>query len=107
LSALPRGCAPLRREPYLAERLDAQLEDQTRIFLAQRRQNRLEVTTRTLHLSPIFKWYRADFIAQAKSLPAFVGPYFNEADAIVLADPKLRVAFTEYDWSLNDGPKAN
>jgi Protein of unknown function, DUF547 len=101
-----KGCPPLRREPYLAARLDAQLDDQGRTFLAQRDKNRFEARTRTLHLSLIFKWYRDDFIAQTNSLQAFVSRYFSEADSTALAEPKLRIVFTKYDWSLNDASKS-
>lgn len=99
-----KGCPPLRTEPFVAERLDVQLDDQTRQFLGQRDKNRLDVTTRTLHLSPIFKWYRGDFETAGDDLPRFLRPYFNEAEARVLNDPKLRIRFTNYDWSLNDAP---
>jgi Protein of unknown function, DUF547 len=101
-----RGCPPLRTEPYLAARLDGQLDGQARTFLKQRNKNRLDAPTRTLYLSPIFDWYGDDFIAHAKTLPAFVLPYFSKADAALLADPKLRVVFTKYDWSLNEERKS-
>jgi hypothetical protein len=100
-----KGCPPLRREPFLADRLDEQLDDQARTFLAQRDKNRLDAATRTLHLSPIFKWYGSDFTSQSNSLPASLARYFNEADSKTLADPRLRIVFTKYDWSLNDVAK--
>lgn len=101
-----KGCPPLRTEPFIAERLDAQLDDQTRRFLAQRDKNRLDVATRTLHLSPIFKWYRGDFEIDGDGLQQFLRPYFSEAEVPVLDDPKLRIRFTDYDWSLNEAPPA-
>lgn len=101
-----QGCPPLRREPFLAPRLEEQLDDQTRQFLAQRDKNRLDVATRTLHLSPIFKWYREDFETDGDELPQFLRPYFDEPKARVLDDPKLRIRFTDYDWSLNEAPAA-
>ncbi|MGH7819703.1 MAG: DUF547 domain-containing protein, partial [Candidatus Binatia bacterium] len=49
------GCPPLRAEPYVGERLDAQLDDQGRRFLAERAKNRFDAAEGVLHLSPIFK----------------------------------------------------
>lgn len=99
-----KGCPPLRTEPFVADRLDAQLDEQTRQFLRQGDKNRLDVATRTLHLSPIFKWYREDFETDGDDLPKFLRPYFDEAEARVLDDPRLRIRFTSYDWSLNEAP---
>ncbi|MCI0351582.1 MAG: DUF547 domain-containing protein, partial [Acidobacteriales bacterium] len=56
-----RSCPPLRTEPYVAERLSAQLDDQGRTFLRQREKNRVDAANRTLYLSPIFKWFEEDF----------------------------------------------
>jgi hypothetical protein len=96
------GCPPLRGEPYVGARLNAQLDDQTRVFLAETSKNRFDEATGTLHLSPIFKWYDDDFIKPAGSLAAYVKPFLPEAQRAALADPaQVKVMFTDYDWSLN------
>lgn len=97
-----KGCPPLRREPYVAERLDDQLDDQVRTFLGQESKNRLDAEMRVLHLSPIFDWYREDFVGPGKGLADYVRRYFKTGDSRILDDPKLKIAFTEYDWTLND-----
>mgnify|MGYP001611975455 CR=1 FL=1 len=97
------GCPPLRSEPYVGVRLNEQLDDQTRRFLASSEKNRFDVATSTLHLSPIFKWYEQDFIAPAGSLAAYVKPFLPEAQRDALADPaKVKMRYTDYDWALND-----
>lgn len=96
-----RGCPPLRREPYAGARLEAQLNDQGRTFLAQTEKSRYDETSRTLHLSPVFKWSRDEFLADAGSVQAFVRRYWNPAEAAKLDQPKLRIRYTDYDWSLN------
>ncbi|MGH7856506.1 MAG: DUF547 domain-containing protein, partial [Candidatus Binatia bacterium] len=53
-----RGCPALRREPYVGDRLDAQLDDQGRRFLSEPGKNRFDPAEGVLHLSPIFKWFR-------------------------------------------------
>src|SRR3989338_3814048 len=51
------GCPKLRGEPYIAERLEEQLDDQVRTFLLDPEKARYETGSDTLHLSPIFKWF--------------------------------------------------
>lgn len=97
-----KGCPPLRTEPYVAARLEEQLDDQARTFLEQRAKNRYDAASRTLYLSPIFKWYRDDFTAGRRSLVEFVQPYLKGG---LPAESDLRIKFTDYDWSLNAAPK--
>lgn len=96
-----RSCPPLRAEPYVADRLDAQLTDQARRFFAQPAKNRVDAAAGTLWLSPIFRWFAADFTKDGRTLEQFVTPFFDEADAKRIREGGLRVKFTEYDWSLN------
>jgi len=81
------GCPPLRPEAYVAEKLDSQLGDQARVFLADKGKNRRDGDT--LYLSPIFDWYGKDF---SGGPAAWVKPWLGAGD---------RVKFTDYDWSLN------
>jgi len=100
------GCPPLRSEPFVGARLNEQLDDQTRQFLAKSEKNHFDAGTNTLHLSPIFKWYDEDFIKSAGSLAAYVKPFLPAAQRDALADPaKVKVRFTDYDWALNEQPK--
>jgi hypothetical protein len=96
-----KGCPPLRDEPFVADRLDEQLQDQGRRFLSDSNKNRLEPSTHTLWLSPIFQWFADDFTTGGGSVVAFVKPMLPDAIRKQMAvEPKVR--FTEYDWSLND-----
>lgn len=97
-----KGCPPLRAESYTAARLDAQLNEQGRIFLAQAQKNRVEADRRVVHLSPIFKWFSEDFELPAGSVLKFVTPFFDEASRRALAGGKFSVRYTDYDWSLNE-----
>ena len=97
------SCPPLRSEAYEGSRLDEQLEDQTRTFLRERQTiNRLSLGYDTIHLSPIFDWYREDFGKSDAAILKFVAPYFEGAGArAAFAASRLRIEFTDYDWSLN------
>lgn len=96
------GCPPLRGEPYVAAKLDAQLDDQGRIFLSTTRKNRVDSAAKIIYLSPIFKWYAEDFDKKAGGVQDSVRPYFPEAAAKSLAADRYKVRYTDYDWSLNE-----
>lgn len=101
------GCPPLRSEAYVGEHLDAQLEEQTRRFLSNTEQNRLEGDT--LNVSSIFKWYRGDFEKDWLGYNRLEDFLYHYADALALPDRaaqrlkagKLDIEFLDYDWRLN------
>ena len=95
-----RSCPPLRREAYTGERLEAQLDDQARIFIAQSPdKNRVDVERATVHLSPIFSWFKDDF---GPDLGRFLARYFPDGPARrLLESGKFKMVETPYDWSLN------
>src|ERR1051326_887668 len=73
------GCPPLRSEAYVAEQLDAQLDDQGRKFLGTAAKNSVDARARTLYLSPIFKWFSEDFEKKSGTVQKFVAPFFPDA----------------------------
>ena len=100
------GCPMLREEAYLAERLDAQLEDQVRRFLSDRSRNR--VSGGVLEISRIFDWYGDDFAA-AGGVQAWLATRAGwlsgiEAERAALRAGRLKIAYLPYDWALNDAP---
>jgi hypothetical protein len=100
------GCPALRTEAYTGTRLDAQLADATRRFLADRTRNRL--AGGKLEVSNIFKWYGEDF-ERAGGLRAFLA---GQSDALGLTDAQhrslqdgsLEIVFLDYDSRLNAAP---
>jgi hypothetical protein len=95
------GCPPLRAEAFDAEKLDAQLDDQGRVFLGTASKNRVNAKNGTLHLSPIFKWFADDFTGKAGTVEKYIAPYFNEADKAVILSGSLEIEYTDYSWALN------
>lgn len=93
-----KGCPPLRSEAYDGARLDAQLEDQARLFLSQKAKNDARREGKTASLSLIFKWYMADFGGSKKSVLNFVKKWLPVEDG-------WTVEWTEYDWALNEDKK--
>ena len=55
------GCPMLRNEAFIADKLEAQLEDGMRRFLSDRTRNRYNPQTKKLEISKIFDWYGKDF----------------------------------------------
>lgn len=98
-----RSCPWLRSEAYVGARLEAQLEEETRRFLTERPEaNRVDLATRTLHLSPIFVWFKEDFGDSDAAVGRFVARYLPPGPARELArGGALRLVTTPYDWSLN------
>jgi hypothetical protein len=108
------GCPMLREEAYVGSRLDAQLEDQTRRFLADRSRNRYSTERAALEVSPIFDWYRQDFesgYGGVRSREQFFARYAalladRPEQRAAIASGKVPLRFLEYDWRLNDVPRA-
>jgi hypothetical protein len=104
------GCPMLRREPFEAGGLDAQLEDAMRRFLSDRSRNRYNPQARRLEVSRIFDWYAGDFerghrgFTSVKATLARYAGLLADApqDRAAIRDGKVDVAFLEYDWALND-----
>jgi hypothetical protein len=102
------GCPMLRAEAYVAERLDMQLEDAARKFLADRTRNRLDAASGALEISKIFDWYREDFEKGASaSLGRFLARYADQladgaAARTLVRDARAPIRFLNYDWKLND-----
>jgi hypothetical protein len=100
------GCPALRPEAYVAARLEAQLDDQTRRFLRDRTRNRSDAAEATLHVSPIFDWYGEDFERAAGSLEAWLATYAAELADVAEARARIGrgavgIDWTDYDWRLN------
>lgn len=87
------SCPPLRREAYTGAKLDSQLDDQARVFLAQSGKNRIEGDT--VYLSKIFDWYGGDFGRNDEALLNALNPWIEGETA------GKDIDYTDYDWSLN------
>lgn len=87
-----KGCPPLRSEAYVGERLDEQLDDQSRTYLRSPLGLQLDRAKGEARISAIFKWYGGDF----PSVPAFVSKHSGQnLDG-------LKIRYLDYDWALNE-----
>ena len=103
------GCPALRNEAYRADTLEKQLEEATRLFLADRSRNRPGSGT-TLEISSIFKWYKEDFESgwrNTATLDEFLARYGTSLGLDAEQTEQLRngaydIRYLDYDWGLND-----
>ncbi len=92
------SCPVLPRTPFSADKLDEELERETRAFFARPENLRIEPGQRTVYFNEILKFYTEDFTpAHAPSLIAYAQRY--TASVIPL---DYQVAFTPYDWTVAD-----
>jgi hypothetical protein len=116
------GCPMLREEAYVADRLDAQLEEQTKRFLSDRSRNRYNEQSGQLEVSKIFDWFKEDWQSGFKGIAAGGQPISSREQFFAryakfladkpdgqakVAEQKAGIAFLEYDWGLNVAPRTN
>jgi hypothetical protein len=108
------GSPPLRNEPYMASRIEEQLEDQTKRFLSDPTKFRIDRKTSTVYLSSLFNWNGPEFVKTyrpAKLFPNkgdvessvlnFIGKYLPRADREYLQKGEYSIKYVDFDWSLN------
>ena len=104
------GCPMLRSDAFVAERLEAQLEDAMRRFMSDRSRNRFDPATGKLEVSRIFDWYGKDFEKGHKGFTSVKATFARYADQLaatpgeraLVREQKAEVTFLDYDWGLND-----
>ncbi|HTM58183.1 MAG TPA: TSUP family transporter [Candidatus Udaeobacter sp.] len=89
-----RSCPPLFERAWRGRDLDRTLERKWIAFLGDPARNRIEDSSRTLRLSPIFKWYAEDFAPLG-------GPAEIMARALGRNVRGWKVEWLDYDWGLN------
>lgn len=107
------SCPPLRNEPYLAEKLDQQLDDQVNDFIANNQGLKIDRQNNKVYLSSIFKWYGKDWIdsygienkfsgsKKEKAVLNFLSNYLSLEQRQYLEKGQYKVSYLNYDWSLN------
>lgn len=88
------SCPALRNEAYTAEKLDAQLTDQAKRFLADTTKNKIGIASSKL--SKLFSWFSGDFTKKT-TLIDFINQYTE-----VKMKSGAKLDYLEYDWALNE-----
>jgi hypothetical protein len=87
------SCPKLLNTAYLPQKLDQQLDAQTRFFLNTSGKNQL--STNLVKISKLFDWYGEDFTSQG-TLIEFLNKYSKQE-----ISAGAKVEFLEYDWTIN------
>jgi Protein of unknown function, DUF547 len=108
------GCPKLKTEPYTGEKLNAQLDEQTRVFLAIPDNFRIDRDSKRVYVSSILKWFGEDFEksygkkanfanlnGKETAFINFISQYLSPAEREYLTQGGYRVSYLDYDWSLN------
>jgi hypothetical protein len=119
--ALSSACVsspPLRNEPYSGRRLDEQLDDQTRKFLAGPLALRIDREKGKVYLSALFQLssYGKEFAEKfaidrkfkdhppaTRAVLNFISNYVSKQDVSFLEVGNYNIEFMTYDWTINDG----
>ena len=95
---------PLRPEAYEAERIDWQLDEQTRVFLMDRTRNSFDTIMKRAKLSPVFSQYSRDFGRNTTAVLEYIGLFLPRdlSETIFSETRSWKVEYEEYNWELND-----
>ena len=95
------SCPALRPEAYQPWRIEDQLHDSTLRFLSDSSRNFIK--NGVLFVSPIFKWYKADFQKMSGSVLEWLKSYSFALDTKfdLVNRSNIAIEYTDYDWSLN------
>ncbi|MFT7371656.1 MAG: hypothetical protein ACI9T9_000332 [Oleiphilaceae bacterium] len=94
LNCASMSCPNLRLEPYKADILDFQLEDQVKVFMSQEGKGMLMVGDGKVKLSKIFEWFGDDF-EPLGGVSDFIQAYLPSSDK-----PWEITGYLNYDWDV-------
>ena len=98
-----RSCPRLLAEAYTAEKLDAQLTLNTKVFFANPGNFRHDPARRTFQLSSILDWFGEDFGSDQTAQLRTLAPYLpSRAASNAAMANSVSVSYLDYDWGLND-----
>ena len=99
------GCPSLQKTAFVADNLDAQLDQAAKAFLSDNSRNTFDKKSATLELSSILKWYKDDFEKSKKLGPMknFLSIYFpfTPEEKKIFESGKVDIKYLDYDWNLN------
>jgi hypothetical protein len=115
------SCPRLRNEPYTGAKLDEQLDDQAKEFMANPATFRIDRPAGKVYVSRIFgAWFGGDFVKAYGPKEGFAGhseaekaylnfcaKYVSTEDAQYLKDGTYAIETLDYDWSLNEQKQAS
>ncbi|HEX2061140.1 MAG TPA: DUF547 domain-containing protein [Thermoanaerobaculia bacterium] len=103
INCAAKSCPPIRPEAFTGARVDAQLDDQARKFLATGVRFERDGDELTIHTTKIMDWFGDDFDNWAGGRAAFIRRYVTPDKQRLIAQAKeIDIEYDDYDWALND-----
>lgn len=112
LNCASQSCPDLPGQPFVPEKLETQLDYETKKFINDKEHLVYDKENNILYLSSIFKWYKADFVdhliahhpAVQPTLVNYVLLYLETPlkNQILANESTLQIDFLPYDWKLNN-----
>ena len=90
------GCPPITNFAYLPEKLDEQLDKQTKLAINNSQFIKINEKSKKVEVSQIFEWYNEDFVTKKSTLIDFLNKYLAKP-----IDKNYKISYYNYDWSLN------
>ena len=103
------GCPNLKDRAYTAEKVEAQLELESKKFVRNANKVKVDHANKVLYLSKIFDWFTDDFKSYTgapayddhEGAAVFVARYSSATTSNALLKAEYDVKWLDYDWSLN------
>ncbi|GFO19278.1 glutaredoxin-1 isoform x4 [Plakobranchus ocellatus] len=102
-----KSCPPIKT--YSAENIYNELKLAASSFLENDDGCQVDLNSKAVKLSSIFKWYKIDFGSNNKELLEFVANHMGNGQNLtnlkeLLKTEKYKLTFLPYDWSTNSNP---
>lgn len=95
-----KSCPPLLDRAYIPGQVEEQLEAQAQQALRNPDFIKVRPKGKQVLVSELFKWYRADFLRQAPSVPAYINRYRSKPLPLGYS-----LGYYPYNWALNDSSR--
>ncbi|WP_404309481.1 DUF547 domain-containing protein [Neorhodopirellula lusitana] len=95
------GCPPLRKEAYVADRMEEQLQSQTEYVHQHKTWFTFDGSSSQLQLTKLYSWYGGDFEQVAGSVTQFAARYSAELKQALENGTTPQPNWLPYDWKLN------
>jgi len=92
------SCPKLRKEAFVADKLEDQLTEQSSLFINDPSRN--EITGSSIRISKIFQWFKGDF-TKSETLIEFINKYSKTP-----INKNAQIDYKDYDWNLNRQTKS-
>jgi hypothetical protein len=98
------SCPELLNEAFEADKIELQLENQTKKFLSDKSRNHFDLKNRKAHISEIFNWFDEDFGKSDENILKFIAKFVSEniSKDIKANISKWDISYNEYNWDLNE-----